>query len=153
MAVYLHDSMQVFAMDKRQAEEVGGSEPCSRIKRDLLQEIQALQPADRVVVIGCTSEPFSCTKKDSESLLAAFDKHFYVPLPDYATRQACPLTAVERPHDAWQPPASTPESAPATMTNTGSSNLQVFKPAGWMTCTGHVDSSSGSRSMPGGGQV
>ena len=59
------------------------------MKRDLLQEIQALQPADRVVVIGCTNEPFNCTKKDSESLLAAFNKHLYIPLPDYATRQVC----------------------------------------------------------------
>ena len=84
------DPRQVFVMEKRRAEEFGGSAPFSRIKKDLLQEIQALQPADRVVVIGCTSEPFSCTKKDSEALLAAFDKHIYIPLPDYATRQACP---------------------------------------------------------------
>ena len=76
-------------MDKRRAEESGASEPVNRIKKDLLQEIQAIQPADRVVVIGCCTEPFNCTKKDSESLLAAFDKHFYIPLPDYGTRQAC----------------------------------------------------------------
>jgi len=81
--------MQVFVMDKRRAEESGASEPVNRIKKDLLQEIQAIQPADRVVVIGCCTEPFNCTKKDSESLLAAFDKHFYIPLPDYGTRQAC----------------------------------------------------------------
>ncbi len=79
----------MFAADKRRAEEVEGNEPPSRMKRDLLQEIQALQPADRVVVIGCTNEPFNCTKKDSESLLAAFNKHLYIPLPDYATRQVC----------------------------------------------------------------
>ena len=81
----------MFAADKRRAEEAEGNEPPSRMRRDLLQEIQALQPADRVVVIGCTNEPFNCTKKDSESLLAAFDKHFYIPLPDYATRQVRPL--------------------------------------------------------------
>ena len=93
-------SEQVFATDKREAEEVGGSEAVSRIKKDLLQEIQALQPADRVVVIGCTNETLNCTKKDSESLLAAFEKHFYIPLPDYATRQACPLSLVKLSRDA-----------------------------------------------------
>ena len=76
-------------MDKRRAEEFGSAEPLNRIKRDLLLEVQNLQPADRVVLIGCTSDPQSCTKKDGEALLAAFDKHFYIPLPDYATRQAC----------------------------------------------------------------
>lgn len=113
VAVHPCGPKQVFAMDKRRAEEVGDSESCSRIKRDLLQEIQALQPADRVVVIGCTNAPFSCTKKDSESLLAAFDKHFYIPLPDYAARQACPLSAMELPHDTWQPPASTKRTSAA----------------------------------------
>ena len=75
-------------MDKRRAEEFGGSEPFSRIKKDLLLEIQTLQPADRVVVIGCCKEPFNCTRKDSEAAIAAFDKHFYIPLPEYAARQA-----------------------------------------------------------------
>ena len=79
---------QVFIMDKRRAEEFGTKEPLNRIKRDLLLEVQNLQPADRVVLIGCTNDPQSCTKKNGEALLAAFDKHFYIPLPDYATRQA-----------------------------------------------------------------
>ena len=85
---------QVFVMDKRRAEEFGGTEPLNRIKRDLLLELQSLQPADRVVLIACTSESQSCTKKDGEALLAAFDKHFYIPLPDYATRQARSCLAV-----------------------------------------------------------
>ena len=85
---------QVFVTDKRRAEELGGAEPFNRIKKDLLLEVQSLQPEDRVVLIGCTNEPHSCTKKDGEALLAAFDKHFYVPLPDYATRQACSCCAV-----------------------------------------------------------
>ena len=80
---------QVFVMDKRRAEEFGSTEPPNRINRDLLLEVQSLQPADRVVLIGCTNDPQSCTKKDGEVLLAAFDKHFYIPLPDYATRQVC----------------------------------------------------------------
>ena len=79
-------------MDKRRAEEFGSTEPLNRIKRDLLLEVQSLQPAGRVVLIGCTNDPQSCTKKDGEALLAAFDKHFYIPLPDYVTRQVrlCP---------------------------------------------------------------
>ena len=75
-------------MDKRRAEEFGGTEPFSRMKKDLLLELQSLQLTDRVVVIGCCNEPYNCTKKDGDAMLAAFDTHFYIPLPDYLSRQA-----------------------------------------------------------------
>ncbi len=89
LALRVATPAQVFVTDKRRAQEFGSAEPLNRIKRDLLLEVQSLQPADRVVLIACTNGPQSCTKKDGEALLAAFDKHFYIPLPDYATRQAC----------------------------------------------------------------
>jgi SpoVK/Ycf46/Vps4 family AAA+-type ATPase len=78
-------------MDKRKAEEQGGTEPFNRMKRDLLVEIAALAPTDRVLVIGTSSEPFNCKRKDEAALVSAFDKHIHVPLPDYASRQVCHL--------------------------------------------------------------
>jgi SpoVK/Ycf46/Vps4 family AAA+-type ATPase len=82
--------MQVFIMDKRKAAEQGGTEPFNRIKRDLAAEITALSCKDRVLVIGTSSQPFNCKRKDEEALLRAFDKHIRVPLPDYASRQVKP---------------------------------------------------------------
>ncbi|EIE24582.1 hypothetical protein COCSUDRAFT_1698, partial [Coccomyxa subellipsoidea C-169] len=55
---------QVFIMDKRKAEGQGGVELFNRIKRDLLVEVAALAPTDRVLVIGTSSEPFNCKRKD-----------------------------------------------------------------------------------------
>ena len=43
---------QVFIADKKKARELGGVEPFSRIKKDLLKEIKALEPGDRVLVLG-----------------------------------------------------------------------------------------------------
>lgn len=77
-------------MDKRKAEEQGGAEPFNRVKRDLMVEIAALAPTDRVMVIGASSEPFNCNRKDEAALCSAFDKHMHVPLPDYASRQVLP---------------------------------------------------------------
>lgn len=86
--------MQVFIMDKRKAEEVGGVEIFNRIKRDLLAEIAALAPTDTVLVIGTSSEPFNCKRRDEAALGSAFDKLFFVPLPDYASRQVCKIPIV-----------------------------------------------------------
>lgn len=80
---------QIFVMDKRKAAEQGGVEPFNRIRRDLLAEIAALGPKDRVLVVGCSSEPSNCKRKDEEALIGAFDKHIHLPLPDYASRQVC----------------------------------------------------------------
>ncbi len=79
-------------MDKRKAEGHGGVELFNRIKRDLLVEVAALAPTDRVLVIGTSSEPFNCKRKDETALVGAFEKHIHVPLPDNASRQVpeCP---------------------------------------------------------------
>lgn len=46
-----------------------------------------LKPGDRVIVIGASSEPYLCAKKDETALVNFFQKHIHMPLPDYASRQ------------------------------------------------------------------
>ncbi|CAL8467595.1 g7133 [Coccomyxa elongata] len=94
--IYIDEAEKVFIMDKRKAEEHGGIETFNRIKRDLLAEIAALAPTDRVLVIGTSSEPFNCKRRDEAALGSAFDKLFYVPLPDYASRQVLWSGLVEK---------------------------------------------------------
>lgn len=52
-----------------------------------MQEMKQLKPGDRVLVVGCSSEPYLCAKKDEAALLNSFQKHVHMPLPDYASRQ------------------------------------------------------------------
>ena len=49
--------------------------------------MKALKPGERVLVIGATSEPQLCAKKDESALVNAFQKHIHMPMPDYASRQ------------------------------------------------------------------
>lgn len=49
--------------------------------------MKQLKPGERVLVIGASSEPQLCVKKDEKALLAFFQKHICLPLPDYASRK------------------------------------------------------------------
>ena len=49
--------------------------------------MKALKPGERVLLIGATSEPQLCAKKDESALVNAFQKHVHMPMPDYASRQ------------------------------------------------------------------
>lgn len=40
-----------------------------------------------MLVIGATSEPYLCAKKDESALVNFFHKHIHMPMPDYASRQ------------------------------------------------------------------
>ena len=79
--------LQVFVSDKRKQQEFGGQEPFSRLQQHLLREAGALGREDRVLILGCSSQPYLCIKRDMEALLRIFNKQLYVPIPDDATRQ------------------------------------------------------------------
>lgn len=68
---------------KKKSAAASGDSP-ARFKKDLLTYIKAaLEPQDRVLVIGTTSDPGAAEVKD---LRAFFDKFLHVPYPDYAAR-------------------------------------------------------------------
>jgi ATP-dependent 26S proteasome regulatory subunit len=54
-----------------------------RIKKDLLKSLKGLSPSDRVIFIGTSYKPWEA---DVKALVPIFDKHIYVPKPDYASR-------------------------------------------------------------------
>jgi SpoVK/Ycf46/Vps4 family AAA+-type ATPase len=54
-----------------------------RIKKDLLKSLKNLSPSDRVIFIGTSYKPWEA---DVKALVPIFDKHIYVPKPDYASR-------------------------------------------------------------------
>jgi IQ and AAA domain-containing protein len=61
-----------------------------------VQEIKQLKPGERVLVIGASSEPYLCTKKDEKALMNFFQKHICFPFPDYASRKLIWPGLVER---------------------------------------------------------
>ncbi len=62
-------------------------EPFSRIKKELLKEVKSLGPGERVLVMGNSREPYLCVKKDEKAFINFWNKHIYMPLPDYASRK------------------------------------------------------------------
>jgi len=56
-----------------------------RIKKTLAKwKGKFIEDSFRVTIIGCTSEPDSCSKKEFKKF---FDKSIYFPFPDYSTRR------------------------------------------------------------------
>lgn len=44
-------------------------------------------PACRVLVVGCSSQPWLVPKKDESAFLGTWTKMLHLPLPDYAARR------------------------------------------------------------------
>lgn len=78
--------MQVFVSDKKRSKEFGGTEAFNRIKKEMGKEMKGLGPQERILILGCSSAPHMCVKKDEKAFISFFDKHIYLPLPDYASR-------------------------------------------------------------------
>jgi len=85
----MHDmrgTFQVFVSDKKRSKEFGGTEAFNRIKKEMVKEMKGLGPEEQVLLIGCSAAPQMCVKKDEKAFMGFFDKHIYLPLPDYASR-------------------------------------------------------------------
>ncbi|KAF4688653.1 hypothetical protein FOZ60_002518 [Perkinsus olseni] len=73
------------------ADEASQNEPPSRIKKDFIAAIKQIKTGpdstdqDRIVFIGCTSNPFG-ESVDTKELLAAFDEKVWISTPDFGTR-------------------------------------------------------------------
>ena len=72
--------------DKKRSKEFGGTEQFSRIKKELIKEMKGISADDQVLVIGCSSCPQICVKKDEKAFINFFEKHIYCPIPEYASR-------------------------------------------------------------------
>jgi len=87
--IYIDEVEKVFVADKKKQKEfnTNGGDPFNRIKKDLLKEMKQLQPGDGVLVVGNSSQPFLCTKKDEKAFVGFWDKHILLPIPDYDARR------------------------------------------------------------------
>eukprot|EP00898_Chlorokybus_atmophyticus_P002625 jgi/Chlat1/3363/Chrsp23S00269 len=84
--IYINDAERVFVSDKKKARAYGLAELPSRIKKDLLKEVSALQPTDRVVVVGASRRPYECASaSDSKAFVSFFETHIPCPIPNYAS--------------------------------------------------------------------
>ena len=81
----MRGTLQDFVSDKKQSKEFGGTEAFNRIKKEMVKEMKGLGPEEQVLLIGCSAAPQMCVKKDEKAFMGFFDKHIYLPLPDYAS--------------------------------------------------------------------
>jgi hypothetical protein len=86
--IYIDDVEKVFVQDAARAAamSVPGCEPPKRIRKRLLEEVQALTPSDGVLVIGCSSAPHACMAADETDLLNFFQLLVKLPMPDERSR-------------------------------------------------------------------
>ncbi|KAG5185735.1 hypothetical protein JKP88DRAFT_257381 [Tribonema minus] len=83
VVIYIDECEGVFGGGGKKAKAADKEGP-ARFKKDLLAyRNQALQPEDRVIIIGASKRPDAGDPKD---LRTFFDKFLYMPLPDYASR-------------------------------------------------------------------
>ncbi|KAG3115820.1 hypothetical protein PI124_g12798 [Phytophthora idaei] len=83
--IYIHECEQIFAGGGgKKSKSAANTEGPARFKKDLLLYIKAaLEPSDRVLVVGTSADPGAAEVKDLRNF---FDKFLHVPYPDYASR-------------------------------------------------------------------
>jgi len=88
--IYIDNVEQVFQQAKRKRAGADANLP-SRIRKDLQTAIEQVKVGeesteqDRILFIGCTSEPFA-DGVDKAGLLQAFDEMVWLSCPDYSSR-------------------------------------------------------------------
>lgn len=76
--IYMDDVEAVFA--KKGKEE---QFDLRTLKKDLTKNLKALRPADRVLFVGRSDQPWDA---DIKAMVPVFDRVIYTPKPDYTTR-------------------------------------------------------------------
>jgi len=98
--IYIDECEKVFISDKKKMKEFAAeyklAEPMGRIKKEMVKEMKTLQRGERVLVLGCSEQPYLCVKKDEKVFMEFFNKHVYLPLPDYASLRLLWPALIER---------------------------------------------------------
>ena len=86
--IYIDEWEKIFPQKKKKgkAKKKKKADPGapSRMKKALLAWKKKLPQKDRILIIGCSSEPFEAVKKD---MRAMWDQAIYFPFPDFSTRR------------------------------------------------------------------
>eukprot|EP00968_Pinguiococcus_pyrenoidosus_P028722 scaffold8065_cov267-Pinguiococcus_pyrenoidosus.AAC.6 len=81
VVIYIDEVNQIFAGGKKKS-----SDGASRLKKDLIKyRNDCLKEEHRVIIIGCISSP-PTSASEIKDIRSFFDKHLYLPCPDYASR-------------------------------------------------------------------
>lgn len=81
--IYIDECDQIFAGGTGKKSKASADGP-ARFKKDLVTYLKAaMEPQDRVLVIGTTSDP---KPTEADNYRSFFDKFLHVPYPDYASR-------------------------------------------------------------------
>ncbi|GBG24916.1 26S proteasome regulatory subunit 6B-like [Hondaea fermentalgiana] len=79
--IYIDQVDRIFVGKKK-----GGAGDAAKFKKDLVTYANSLKPEERVVVLGCTSEPFNIPDTEHKDLRTVFQMQLHLPYPDYASR-------------------------------------------------------------------
>merc|ERR1719174_3575873 len=82
VVIYMDQCDQFFAGGGKKSKGVDRDGP-SRFQKELQIYKAAFTKEDRVIIIGATSSP---EKGDLKNMKNFFDKHLYMPYPDYPSR-------------------------------------------------------------------
>jgi len=88
--IYIGDAELAWLGDKKKLKEHGAGlkEAGTRIQKDLIKELKALEPDDQILVIGETNKPYILEKGDLKKFQAFWKRLVFCPMPDYASLQA-----------------------------------------------------------------
>ena len=94
--IYIDELEKVFLSDKKKLREYKSKELFNRIKKDLLKEVKGMKQGERVMIVGCSSEPYLCVKKDQRGFMKEVSRFVYCPVPDDLSRRRVWEKCVER---------------------------------------------------------
>jgi len=102
--IYIDEIERIFEGKKKKKKggmsggAASGEEPPSRITKTFMKQYGKLSPADRVMVIGCSTKPWECEKNKDFKKMFTKDggKMLYVPKPDYSALQMIWKTLIQK---------------------------------------------------------
>ena len=94
--IYIDELEKVFLSDKKKLREYKSKELFNRIKKDLLKEVKGMKKGERVMIVGCSSEPYLCVKQHQRGFMKEVSRFVYCPVPDDLSRRRVWEKCVER---------------------------------------------------------
>ncbi|CAK9091174.1 Dynein regulatory complex protein 11 (IQ and AAA domain-containing protein 1), partial [Durusdinium trenchii] len=79
--IYIDEIDRIFVGKKK-----GSGGDAAKFRKDIVTYANSLKPEERVVLLGCTSQPFNIPEGEFKDIKAVFQRQLYLANPDYASR-------------------------------------------------------------------
>lgn len=79
--IYIDEIERIFVGKKK-----GGAGDAAKFKKDLVTYSNSLKPEERVILLGCSNEPYNMPETEHKDIRTVFQIHVYFPFPEYASR-------------------------------------------------------------------